>query len=249
MAGMSTQFDNYVRPSLSVSSTLGRHKTFLSDYAYKPGASIDLSRADDAVSGAYREARALTDTAQQARRESGLAAQYLNQFLSPGTAYAQGRGGSQFSFAPQAYVTAIQLARKEEAKRAEEASYDKAYAQALQAQEMAKTKTGVFQAGSAPQTIIGGAQGAGVEKTGQFKSMYGAGSMLPASWMQSRLDPSKVASKISGLQDRTAPEQLRVGDGNVGPKNLTYVRSKFEAPTLKNAGLGKYAPLSQLTYT
>jgi hypothetical protein len=127
--------------------------------------------------------------------------------------------------------------------KAQESTYDKAFAEALQAREMAKTGTGVFQAGSAPQTVIGGAQGAGVEKTGQFKSMYGAGSMLPASWMQSRLDPTQVAQKVSGLENRSGTEQLRVGGGNTPYVNLTYGRSKFVEPTLNKTGLGKYATI------
>jgi hypothetical protein len=249
MAGMSTQFDNYTRPSFSTSTTLGRQKSSLGDYAYTPGARLDPSRANDndPFTNAFREAQALTSAAAKAGRESGLAAQYLGQFLSPGTAYAQGREGSRSPFTPEAYTGAIQLARKEEAKKAEmagqEASYDKAYAEAIQAQEMARTGTGVFQAGSAPQTIIGGAQGAGVEKTGRFKSMYGAGSMLPASWMRSRFDPTQVAKKVSGIEDRQAGVTIEGGGGRTPRVSTTLSRSKFVEPTLNKTGLGKYATI------
>ena len=206
-------------------------------------------RADREARDSYGQARKLALGSQ-----AGTA--IFGAYADPDVHYLKGRGpanpGKQW--APNA-LGSIQQARQEESvllgrMKGQESAYDTAYTQALQGQEMAKTKTGVFQAGTAPQTIIGGAQGAGIEKTGKFKSMYGAGSMLPASWMQSRLDPSAVASKVSGLEDRTAPEQLRVGGGDVGYRNLTYSRSKFAAPTLKNnSGLGKYAPLSQLTYT
>jgi len=188
----------------------------------------------------YEEAQAL------ARGGSQAASALFRQYLSPGTAYVQGRQGPLKSWDPSAAFGITKAVQEESAllgkMKAQESTYDKAFAEALQAREMAKTGTGVFQAGSAPQTVIGGAQGAGVEKTGQFKSMYGAGSMLPASWMQSRLDPTQVAQKVSGLENRSGTEQLRV-DG----KTLTYGRSKFVEPTLNKTGLGKYATISNLT--
>jgi len=196
--------------------------------------------ADRANKRSYGEAQALAQGSQ-------AGAAILGQYADPNVHYPEGRGPANPGkpWGSNA-LGSIQQAMQEESvllgkMKGQESAYDTAYTQALQGQEMAKTKTGVFQAGSAPETIIGGAQGAGIEKTGQFKSMYGAGSMLPASWMQSRLDPSKVAAKVSGLEDRNAPEQLKIGS-----TNLTYDRSKFKAPALKKSGLGKYAPLSQL---
>jgi len=172
----------------------------------------------------------------------------FSQYLSPGTYYTKGYSGPMKKYWGSHAVYGINKAVEQESAllgkmKAQESTYDKAFAEAQKAQEMAKTKTGVIEAGSAAQKVIGGGTGAGQEKAGAFKGIYGTGSLLPASWMQSKLDPTKVAQKISGLEDRSGTEQLRVGGGDTSSVNLTYGRSKFEAPTLQKTGLGRYATI------
>jgi len=187
------------------------------------------------------------ESAQELARGSQAGEAILGQYLSPGTAYVQGKQGPLKSWDPSA-VSGITKAVEQESAllgkmKAQESTYDKAFAEAQKAQEMAKTKTGVIEAGSAAQQVIAGGTGAGQEKAGAFKGIYGTGSLLPASWMQSKLDPTKVAQKVSGLEDRNAAEQLRVGGGDTKSVTLTYDRSKFEAPTLQKTGLGRYATI------
>jgi len=180
-------------------------------------------------------------------RSSQAGQAILGQYLSPGTRYAEGFSGSKSPWDSNTTANVFMAMQKESAllgkMKAQESTYDKAFAEAQKAQEMAKTKTGVIEAGSAAQKVIGGGTGAGQEKAGAFKGIYGTGSLLPASWMQSKLDPTKVAQKISGLEDRSGTEQLRVGGGDTSFVNLTYDRSKFEAPTLQKTGLGRYATI------
>lgn len=244
-------FSGYTRPTLRFSGNLGVTRQPLSDYAYTPGSRLDPRAPEGPGKQAFLEAQNLTNAAKQARQSSDLARSILGQYLSPGTAYAQGRGGSQKSFTPDAYVQAIQAAAFEDKTKKQmagaEASYDKAFEEALQAQEMAKTKSGLIRPGSAVSTALFGESGAGQEKTGQFKNIYGAGSMLPASWMASRIDPTKVASRASGIEDRNAPVQGRFGGGSSRPVDYSFARSKFTAPTVKKTGLGRYATLSSLS--
>jgi hypothetical protein len=186
--------------------------------------------------------------AENLARGSQAASALFGQFNAPRTAYVQGYSGPmKKAWDPSAAYGITQAVEQESAllgkMKAQESSYDKAFAEAQKAQEMAKTKTGVIEAGSAAQKVIAGGTGAGQEKAGAFKGIYGAGSLLPASWMQSELDPTKVAQKVSGLEDRSGTEQLRVGGGDTSYKTLTYGRSKFEAPTLQKTGLGRYATI------
>jgi hypothetical protein len=188
------------------------------------------------------------ESAQELARGSQAGEAVLGQYLAPGLAYTQGYTGPMLkSWNPQAAYGITKAVQQESAllgkMKAQESTYDKAFAEAQKAQEMAKTKTGVIEAGSAAQKVIAGGTGAGQEKAGAFKGIYGAGSLLPASWMQSKLDPTKVAQKVSGLEDRNAAEQLRVGGGDTRSQTLTYGRSEFKAPTLQKTGLGRYATI------
>jgi hypothetical protein len=195
----------------------------------------------------YQSAEDLAKTSKAAKSLFGM------QYLRPGerpVQRTQGYTGSMPTQTPweSSVLDRMQQAVKQESAllgkmKAQESSYDKAFAEAQKAQEMAKTKTGVIEAGSAAQQVIAGGTGAGQEKAGAFKGIYGAGSLLPASWMQSQLDPTKVAQKVSGLEDRNAAEKLRVGGGDTRSKTLTYERSEFKAPTLQKTGLGRYATI------
>jgi len=183
-----------------------------------------------------------------ARGGSQAASALFGQFNAPGTAYVQGYSGPmKKAWDPSAAYGITKAVEQESAllgkMKAQESTYDKAFAEAQKAQEMAKTKTGVIAAGSAAQKVIGGGTGAGQEKAGAFKGIYGAGSLLPASWMQSKLDPTKVAQKVSGLENRSGTEELRVGGGDTRSQTLTYGRSEFKAPTLQKTGLGRYATI------
>jgi len=182
------------------------------------------------------------------RRSGSQAAEaVLGQYLDPGQGYLKGFQGPLRKWDPEALTLAERAMKQESDLQAkmqgQERAYDTAYAQAQRAQEMAKTKTGVIEVGSAAQKVIGGGTGAGQEKTGAFKGIYGAGSLLPASWMQNQLDPTKVAQKVSGLEDRNAIESLTINAPSLGSKTLYYGRSKFEAPTLQKTGLGRYATI------
>jgi hypothetical protein len=210
---------------------------------------IEDQRKQDNINAenAYREKQKAEAQFMTEARGSQAGQAILSQYLSPGTMYAKGFSGSKKMWDPWAAYGITKAMQQESAllgkMKAQESTYDKAFAEAQKAQEMAKTKTGVIAAGSAAQTVIGGGTGAGQEKAGAFKGIYGTGSLLPASWMQSKLDPTKVAQKVSGLEDRSGTEQLRVGGGDTSPVNLTYGRSKFEAPTLQKTGLGRYATI------
>jgi hypothetical protein len=185
--------------------------------------------------------------AEKLARGSQAGQAIFGQYLSPRMAYLEGRQGTEKSWSPEAAYGITRAVEQESAllgkMKGQESAYDKAFAEAQKAQEMAKTKTGVIEAGSAAQKVIGGGTGAGQEKAGAFKGIYGAGSLLPATWMQSKLDPTKVAQKVSGLEDRSGVEQLRVGGGDTSYKTLTYGRSEFKAPTLQKTGLGRYATI------
>jgi hypothetical protein len=181
-----------------------------------------------------------------ARGGSQVAQSLFSQFDAPGTSYAQGYAGPMRKVwnPSDLYSISTEVGRESALlgkMKAQESTYDKAFAEAQKAQEMARTRRGVIGAGSAAQQVIGGGTGAGQEKAGKFKNIYGAGSLLPASWMQSKLDPTKVAQKISGLEDRSKSEQLIVG--STTPITLTYGRSEFKAPTLQKTGLGRYATI------
>jgi hypothetical protein len=203
---------------------------------------VARQRADRANLLSYNQAQDLTRGGSQA-----ASALFEGQYLPPGTAYTKGIEGPLKTWDSNSLRNITQAIEKESAllgkMKAQESTYDKAFAEAQKAQEMAKTKTGVIEAGSAAQKVIAGGTGAGQEKAGAFKGIYGAGSLLPASWMQSQLDPTKVAQKVSGLEDRNAAEQMRVGGGDSKPVTLTYGRSEFKAPTLQKTGLGRYATI------
>ena len=144
----------------------------------------------------------------------------------------------------------------------QEEKFDKTYLDALKAKEIIKTKSGFLSSESDVTKNLFGPTQAGVAKQGKYKSYIPQGSMLPASWMQSKIDPEQVASKISGLsvKERFSPYTIETSrnfpgatleeydpskgqmyKGGLYPLKsyLTVQRSPF-AGGQQNFGLGKY---------
>jgi hypothetical protein len=159
------------------------------------------------------KARAAMLAKQEAGKESELARKLEGQFRTSDSASVTTPGGywgtehqSKKEWNPFIYGGMVEASRYEKDiknKMAEEESvYDKAYGDTLTAQEMARTGRGEIKAGSAAQQALVGGTGAGVAKAGKFKNLTELGSLLPASWMARKLDPSKIASQLSGIADR-----------------------------------------------
>jgi hypothetical protein len=232
-------------------------------YAGEKPTAYDLAVAQYYKGGSPKDAgsklskeQALMSQVEAAKKDSQLAGNIMGKYLPPGVAYAKGPGAPA-SGAPQlapfnsdTALTAIRAAEFEKAKKAQMASeeniYDKAYSDSLQAAERARLKAGVFKEGSIAQQVIGGGVGAGVEKTGKYKNIYGEGSMLPALWMQNKFNkPDAVASKLSGIKDRGAA---------VTGQFESFTPYSFErggrrpAKEIKKTGLGKYTTLSDVAF-
>lgn len=198
-------------------------------------------------------AQTLMSQVEAAKKDSKLAGDIMGKYLPPGMSYSTGgaeKGERLAPFSTEAATTALRAAEFEKAKKAEmaseEAIYDKAYSDSLQAAERARLKSGVFKEGSIAQQVIGGAAGAGVEKTGKYKNIYGEGSMLPALWMQNKFNkPDAVASKLSGIKDRGAAVTGRFGESTP----YSFERSfRKPAKEIKKRGLGKYTTLSDVAF-
>lgn len=167
-------------------------------------------------------------------------------------------GAQNYSLLYHGLIAAADFEKNKREKMAqEESAYDKAYADTLKAQEIARMKSGPIEAGSEAIKALVGETGAGIAKTGKFKDIYGAGSLLPASWMANKLDPSKIASKVSGLQDRTSNVTGTFGyddkssnlAGAVGfgmhrfYPTYSFERSNFNPSAVQKTGLGRYATI------
>lgn len=228
----------------SISAYAGEKPT-----AYVPPESIEALKK-------MKEEQTLMAQVEAAKKDSQLANDIMAKYLPPGMAYAKKPGAPAKDaprlapFSTEAALTAIRAAEFEKAKKAQMASeeniYDKAYSDSLQAAERARLKAGVFKEGSIAQQVIGGGVGAGVEKTGKYKNIYGEGSMLPALWMQNKFNkPDAVASKLSGIKDRGAAV---TGDFEAFTPYSFQRGGRRPAKEIKKTGLGKYTTLSDVAF-
>jgi len=120
-----------------------------------------------------------------------------------------------------------------QAKQAQaEKLYDTTYAQTERAKELAGTGGILSNASEVAKQITGGA---GMEKEGQFKNIYGVGSIGIASWMKNKLDPTKFAKETSGIEDRSKSYEIN-WDWTSGTPGLTR-KQQVASDKLYESGL------------